>query len=126
MKNIFSFFSPKNLGDIVKTLWTRFPLPSILILINTGFIWYQINSTMEDSALIMRVILTLVVTFFLSTSVAIFGESHKPNKYTRWTPLLPMLYGVGFFFAIRSLDMNSGVFNEPFIYFSLHLVGFIA
>lgn len=126
MKNFLSFFSPKNLGEIVKTLWTRFPISSVLVLINTGFIWYQVNNDAEDSALIMRAILTLVVTFFLSASIAILGESQKPNKYTRWIPLLPIFYGVGFFFAIRSLDMNSGVFNEPFIYFSLHLVGFIA
>lgn len=104
----------------------RFPIPAVFVLTNTGFIWYQVNSALGDSALIMRVILTLVVTFFLSTSVALLWESQKPNTYTRWLPILSILYGIGFFFAIHSLDMNSGVFNEPFIYFSLHLVGFVA
>jgi len=71
MKNFLSFFSPKNLGDIIQALWMRFPIPAVFVLINTGFIWYQVNSNLGDSALVMRVILTLVVTFFLSTSVAL-------------------------------------------------------
>jgi len=125
MKNFLSFFSPKNLGDIVQNIWTRFPIAGMLVLVNTGFIWYQVNSS-SDSVMILRVILALVVTFFLSTGVSLFSESQKQTPIMKWAQIVPLLYGIGFFFSIHSLDMNSGVFNEPFIYFSLHLVGFTA
>ncbi len=82
MKNFLSFFSPKNLGDIAQTLWMRFPIPTVLVLINTGFAWYQVNhSSSLESDMIFRVMMTLIVTFFLSVGVAIFGESHRNNKY---------------------------------------------
>jgi hypothetical protein len=106
MQNIFSFFSLKNIREILQTLWSRFPISTMLVIVNTGFIWYQVNNSSE-SDMIMRVILTLVVTFFLSTGVAIFSESQKPSPYIKWVPIMPLLYGIGFFFAIHSLDMNS-------------------
>lgn len=125
MKNIYQFFSLKNFKDSIQILWTRFPIASILIIINTGFIWYQVNNTTDDSVLIVQTILTLIVTTFLSASIALFVESKKPTSYTRWLPILPLLYGISFFFSIHSLDLNSGVFDENLVYFSLHLVGFI-
>ncbi len=101
MKNFLSFFSPKNLGDIVQTLWARFPISSMLVLINAGFVWYQVNNPSSlESDMILRIIMTLIVTFFLSVGVAIFGESHDDNKYVRWVPVLPVLYGIGFYFSI--------------------------
>ena len=106
MQNIFSFFSLKNLREILQTLWSRFPISTMLVIVNTVFIWHQVNSSSE-SDMIMRVILTLVVTFFLSTGVTIFSESQKPSPYIKWVPIIPLLYGIGFFFAIHSLDMNS-------------------
>ncbi len=127
MKNFLSFFSPKNLGEIAQQLWTRFPISTVLVLVNTGFIWYMVNHPSSlQSDMILRVILTLIVTFFLSVGVAIFGESHSENKYVRWMPILPILYGISFYFSIHSLDTNSGFPNEDFLYFILHLVGFIA
>jgi hypothetical protein len=127
MKNFLSFFSPKNLGEIAQTLWIRFPIPTVLTLVNAGFIWYQINHTSStESDIIFRVTITLIVTFFLSVGVAIFGESHSNNKYAKWTPVLPVLYGICFYFSIRYIDINSGVFNDDIILFILHLVGFIA
>lgn len=126
MKNLFWFLSPRNLGDIVQYTWKRFPIASILIVINAALIFYQVNTDQQNTTLIMRIILTLVVTFFLSTSITIFGESYTEKSSMRWLPIFSILYGVGFFFAIQTLDMNSWVFNEPFIYFSLHGIGFIA
>lgn len=127
MKNFLSFFSPKNLGDIAQTLWTRFPIPTVLVLVNAGFAWYQVNHPgSPESDMIFRIMMTLIVTFFLSVGVAIFGESHSENKYVRWMPVLPILYGIGFYFSIRYMDTNSGFFNDDIVLFILHLVGFIA
>lgn len=127
MNNFLSFFSLKNFRDIIQTLWTRFPIPTVLVLINVSFVGYQVNHVgAAESDMILRVILTLVVTFFLSVGVAVFGESHSQNKYVRWMPIIPILYGLSFYFSIFSLDTNSGMFDEHFIYFLLHLVGFIA
>gem|GEM_PF-1763894 len=126
MQNIFQFFSLKNLRDIAQTLWTRFPIAVILILVNSGFIWYQVNSDTGDNALIIQTILALIVTTFLAIGVSLFTESQKPTRYIRWLPIFPLLYGISFFFSISSLDTNSGVFDENLVYFSLHLVGFIA
>jgi hypothetical protein len=127
MKNFLSVFSPKNLGDIVQTLWTRFPIPTVLVLVNVGFAWYQVNNpSSPESDMILRVIMTLVVTFFLSVGVAIFCESHSDNKYVRWMPVLPILYGIGFYFSIRYMDTSSGFFSDNIVLFILHLVGFTA
>lgn len=127
MKNFLSFFSPKNLGEIAQALWTRFPIPAVLVLANAGLIWYQVNNPNAlESDMILRVIMTLIVTLFLSVGIAIFGESHSENKYVRWMPVLPILYGIGFYFSIRYMDTNSGFFNDDIVLFILHLVGFIA
>jgi hypothetical protein len=126
MKNFLSFFSPKNLGEIAQTLWTRFPIPTVLILINTGLVWYQVNNPDSlESGMILRVIMTLIVTFFLSVGVAIFGEPHSNNKYVRWMSVLPILYGIGFYFSIQYMDTDSGFFSDDIVLFILHLVGFI-
>lgn len=79
MKNFLSLFSLKNIRETAQNLWERFPLPAVLLLVNTGFILYQIQIS-ETSDLIMQTILTLVVTFFLATGVALFSESLK-TKY---------------------------------------------
>lgn len=44
----------------------------------------------------------------------------------QWLHIIPILYGGLFFWSIQSLDTQSGGFNEPFVYFALHLVGFNA
>lgn len=127
MKNFLSFFSPKNLGDIAQTLWTRFPIPTVLVLVNAGFAWYQVNNPSSlESDMIFRVMMTLIVTLFLSIGVAIFGESHRDNKYVRWMPVFPILYGISFYISIRYMDTNSGFFSDDIVLFILHLVGFIA
>lgn len=97
----------------------------MLALVNAGFIWYQINNT-SDSSLVLRAILTLVVTFFLSTGITLFAESWKRSAFTKWSGIIPLIYGISFFFSINTLDVQNGIFDEPFIYFILHLVGFVA
>jgi hypothetical protein len=79
MKNPLSFFSRKNLETSLGTLESRFPLPSVLIILITGIFFYTVNAEPE-SITTLRITLSLVVTFFLSIGVTLFFESRKTQQ----------------------------------------------
>ena len=121
MKNPFSFLSPKNLETSLNALSQRFPIPTLLIVTISGFLFYAINSE-SDSIVIARIMMTLVVTLFFSLGTTLFLEE-KSNR-SRWWQIIPLLYGIAFFFSIRHLTQDYMLDSGTF--FILHLVGFVS
>lgn len=122
MKNPLSFLTRQNLEKSIGALQSRFPIASIIVLIMTGLLAYVINTESESTTLI-RVILSLVVTFFLSIGVSLFIEGEKQKTSLAWHSL-PIIYGIIFFFTINPI--TNGWMLDSITYFILHLVGFIA
>ncbi len=123
MKNPLSFLSPRHLEASWSTLTSRFPIATILVAVLTGCLFYVANADSE-SYLIMRVVFTLVVTFFFSIGVTLFAESEKTKTNTLAWQLVPILYGIVFFFSIRHLTETYMIDSVTFSI--LHLVGFIS
>lgn len=121
MKNPLSFFTRKNLETSFGVLENRFPIPSIIAIVTTGFLWYLVN-TEAESVLAIRFTLSLIVTFFLSIGVSLFLEGKK-IRYQKLWQLAPIAYGVLFFMTIHPLA-NDWILDSM-IYFILHIVGFV-
>jgi hypothetical protein len=122
MTNFFSSLSPESLLENLRNVTKRFPLSVLLIAIVTGCWYYIVNSDPTD-LFIPRVIFTDVVTFFLSVGVYLYLETWKRAPLDRWFPILPILYGVWFYFTV---DIRESVTTESITYFLLHLVGFLS
>lgn len=122
MKNPFSFLSPKSLKTSSEVLQSRFPLPTIIVLITAALFFYVVNRD-SPNIIVTRIILSLITTFFFSIGVTLFTEQKKNANNTLWQ-IVAVVYGLLFFFSIRHLTddyiLDSGTF------FILHLVGFIS
>jgi hypothetical protein len=119
MKNPFSFLSPKNLESSFSLLQSRFPLPTIIILLLTGCLFYVANAE-TDSYVMMRIIFTLVVTFFFSIGVTLFSESEKTKTNILGWQLIPIVYGLMFYVSIRHLTESYMI--DSITFSILHLV----
>ena len=121
MKNPLLFFSRKNLETSVGVLESRFPLPSIIVIVITGIFFYIVN-WQPESITTLRIILSLIVTFFLSIGTTLFLESKKTEQKV-WH-ISPLIYGAVFYITMNPLT-NEWMLDS-ITYFILHLVGFIA
>lgn len=67
----------------------------------SGFLFYIVNVDVAPEDLwISRVILSCIVTFFLSTGVILSLESEKKNKFFQLFQILPIVYGIVFYFTV--------------------------
>jgi len=121
MKNPLLFFTRKNLITSVGVLESRFPLPSIIILFITGIFFYMVNVELE-SIMTLRIVLSLIATFFLSIGVTLLLESGKTQQKI-WH-IAPLVYGILFYITMNPLTNDWMI--DSITYFILHLVGFIA
>lgn len=121
MKNPFSFFTRKNLETSFGVLMSRFPVASIIVLVLTGFLFYIIHAEPE-SMVYIRIILSLIVTFFLSVGVSLSLEEKKIPYQKIWN-VVPVVYGILFY--ITMIPLTNEWMLDSITYFILHLVGFI-
>lgn len=122
MKNPLSFLSHKNLEASLGTLQKRFPIPTIIALVIAGFFFFMIHR--ETASLMQtRIVITLVVTFFCTTSVTLFRESEKKPQTIIWSTIA-LLYAGIFFVSLRHISEN--FILDTIVFSSLHLVGFIS
>lgn len=89
MKNPLSFLSRKNIEISLGTLQSRFPIPSILLLVIAAMFFYIVN-TESESTILLRVVLSLIVTFFLSIGTTLILESQK-RQQKLWH-IAPIIY----------------------------------
>ncbi len=122
MKNIFTSFSSESIVDALRSVFRRFLEPTVLILVISGLL-FMLVATESDDILLPKLIITGVVTFFLSLCVSLFLETRKVKPLDARFPLLPLVYGVFFFLTVRITHDFS---VEGFVYAVLHFVGFFA
>ncbi len=122
MKNFFSFLSRESFEKSFGVLEWRFPLPTLIILLISGILFFIVNSESTDE-MYMRMILTGIVTFFLSTGCILWIETWKKRPIDARFPILPIVYGIFFYF---SLWYSSEWRMESVSYFLLHLTGFLS
>jgi hypothetical protein len=122
MKNIFSLLSRAHLESSISTLWKRFPLPTLLVFVMTG-IWLYVVNADPTGNFFLNILLSGVVTFFLSVGMTLFTETRKQNNIIKYLPLLAILYGVSFYFT---LEVRESLSLQSVTYFWLHLAGFLA
>lgn len=122
MKNIFSFFSRESISKTLPLLWSRFPIPSFLVLVTSGLVFFMVNAESEDITL-MKLIVTGGVTFFLSICTVLFLERREKSTPLMLLSFLPIVYGVFFFYTVR---LSEDFVLDGVVYSLLHLTGFIA
>ena len=110
----------RNLETSLGVLETRFPLPSVIAVILTGLFLSMINGE-STSTVILRTILSLIVTFFLSIGVTFFAENRKRSQL--WWQIIPLVYGALFYITVNPIMDEFPL--DSVTYFILHLVGFI-
>ncbi len=124
MNSFTTFFSRKQLEASFGILRSRFLLPTLILVILTGFLFYVVNVDVTPEDLwISRIILSCIVTFFLSTWVILSLESEKKNKLFQLFMILPMVYGIVFYLTV---DPSTDWWVESVSYFLLHLTWFVS
>lgn len=120
MKHLFSFLRI-DLENSFDTLKSRFPLQTIIIITLTGILLYALN-TENDDPMIIRMIFTSIVTFFLSVGIRLFREEKDKNHFSL-SDIIAIGYGIIFYITV---DPTSDWWMESFVFFLLHLTGFIS
>lgn len=124
-----SFLTLENFEKSIGTLRSRFPIPSILAMILTGYIWFRVYVSdiyiQGEETMIFTIVTSLILTFFLSLGLTLWIEQRRVGNSLKWQALqlLPLIYGGLYYwsFAYReSFDIQSGTF------FALHMTGFVA
>jgi Domain of unknown function (DUF4153) len=122
-----NFFSREQFMMSIREILSRFFQAAILSLVLTIYLIYKIISDSSNQAgqddIILRTVTSLILTFFLSLGVALFYESSDKKFLDRDFPILPIVYGLVFYFTVK-FGQNYSL--QGFTYFLLHLTGFIA
>lgn len=111
----------EEMKDSFQKLFRRFPLETVILVMLTGVIMYSIHTEIY-TGWIRQIIYSLIVTFFFLVSVTLYCESRKAKKWDILLPILPILYGIGFY----TVNSYAGDFDlEATLFFLLHLFGFV-
>lgn len=110
-----------NLENSFDTLKSRFPLQSIIILILTSLLLSMLN-TETSEPLQIKLTLTCIVIFFFSTGIRLFREGKDTSTFSL-LDIIPFIYGILFYLTV---DPTSDWGLESFVYFTLHLTGFLS
>lgn len=122
-----AFFSREQFMLSIREILSRFFQAALLSLMLTVYLIYKIISEATNQAgqedVIFRTVTTLILTFFLSLGVTLFYESSDKKFLDREFPILPIVYGLIFYFTVK-FGQNYSL--QGFTYFLLHLTGFVA
>lgn len=122
-----AFFSLEQFMLSIREILSRFFQAALLSLMLTVYLVYKIISEATNQAgqedVIFRTVTTLILTFFLSLWVTLFYESSDRKFLDREFPILPIVYGLIFYFTVK-FGQNYSL--QGFTYFLLHLTGFVA
>ena len=123
MKNIFQNLKLENIKDNLIHTSKRFPTAVIISLIITLLLFYVVHfAQSDDPATLVRIVLSLVITFFLSVSITIYSESESlPRKKKNLFQIFPLAFG-WFFFLSFSANLDN---IENIVFFCLSLWGIL-
>lgn len=126
MKNIISLLQRRVLENNLKASIYRFPLPFVLSILVTLILFYLIWATGIENIqdILVKLVLTSITIFLLSTGVSLFMESERKRDWKSYmiyqTPVL--VFGVLFYWGMDSSFQN---FNS-IVYIILTLVWIIS
>lgn len=124
MKNIFTILSLTKLKDLVKNVFTRFPITFIFILVFSWLLlsslhWDFSNITQEN---IIRWALSSIIWFFFSLSAYLYSESQEQNKTKKYLSQWGVIiYSLLYFFTFQ----NTFTSLESMIFFMLSMTGIV-
>ena len=122
MLDIFHKIIHMDIRSTLVSVWQRFPLSTLIVIVLSGLWFYAVNID-ESIEWVHRAIVTLIVVFFLATSLALAAEWHKWRYTPVVTYILPIVFGGFFYFTTVDLYDAS---TELVTYIVLTLSGFIA
>jgi len=125
MKNIFKIFSFANLIEKISITTKRFLVSLIIILTVTVLFFvllhWEFTKVVEDN--IIRINISLIMTFFFSVWIYLNLENYKYNYLQKnLFQIIPLLFGIMFYYTFNS---NIDSF-ENFVFFILTLLGIIS
>lgn len=97
MNTLSSFFSRRHFEKMIAAIMKRFPLPALIVVILTGYLLFMIYSE-TDSLSTMRIVFSLIVTFFLSVGITLYSEAYGKSRWMWLSQGLAILYGGVFYF----------------------------
>ncbi len=106
----------------LRAVTLRFPQAVLLVLMVSGVLSYLVATESENITL-PKLVITGVITFFLSLCSYLFLETRKKKPLDHRFPIVPLVYAVVFFLTVRITHDFS---VEGFTYSVLHLVGFVS
>ena len=114
------FVQFEDIKNSFRKLLKRFPLETVMIIIITSIIFFVIHK--EDfSGWIPRTLYTLATTFFFLLGTTLYVESRKSDRWNYLFLLLPITYGVVFYFMNPYTGQDD---LKAIVFFLLHLFGF--
>ncbi len=128
MANIFQKINIGNIRMTLQEVSVRFPLALVLSLVVTGILWYltmfERSVDTHTQALLIKVVITCVVSFFLSVSMSLLSESEKCPGFRRYlSQVVVVLFGAFFY---STLDGYASQSIESIVFIFLTLSGFLS
>ena len=100
MKNILKNMSFHSVIQAIKANINRFPLASLCIFIVT-ILWVYIIYFQDNSETINKIIITSILTFFVSLGISLYTESLKYTQNKNYIfQLWSLLFAWGFYFGL--------------------------
>ncbi len=128
---MMKFFQKMNIGNLRTTLQEaviRFPLAVVLsILVSTILFYltsYENTIDKHTQTILLKAVITGVVSFFLSVSITLFAESEKyPMVRAYLTQGLAILFAIFFYYTLDGYAFES---VESIVFICLTLTGFLS
>ncbi|MCP4522664.1 MAG: DUF4153 domain-containing protein [Candidatus Gracilibacteria bacterium] len=108
----------------IKNTFYRFPLAVIITLILAGLSFYLNHFEVHDDReiIIGKIILTGIITFFLSIGTSLLSENFHKKIFSVFTQIGVIIFGILFYFGFTLYIDN----EENIIYFFLTGIGIIS
>ena len=114
--------SRKYLQETIRETFSRFLIPTIIIIVSSIVLSYFVYSD-NESEVVIKSILMFSIIFFFSIWISLYLESKEKTKYNFFLQVIPIIYGI---YTYIIIDIWADWFFESFIYLWLHLTWFIS
>lgn len=123
MKNIFENIRLDYIKTALKQVSLRFPFAILLLLVIAGLMGYEV-ATNGNNITTYQIVTSSSITFFLSTSIYLIGESYSLSFLKKnLLQIVAIAFGTGFYFTLSRVGIDS---DESFTSIGLSLSGFLS
>jgi len=127
--NFFKQLTTKKLRETLVATFERMPLSVIFAVIAFSIFVIQIaveNLPVYIDNILGKSIITVIVMFFLSITVYLYGETRNVRRLTGWyNQLATLVFGLLFYYFFEE-NLFDNFYAESFIYIAMTIVGTIA